>query len=108
MTLAVRIGTLIFAVITGVLAVPLLVMWVFGIPGAPSPEVAAAWEGGLVALTVYIVGDALLLTLYAIFGLLSRWVRELDPVFSVLIFGFWVLFGYTLVRLWPAISLLLG
>ncbi len=100
-----KIGTLIFAGTTAVITLPLLGLWLLGIPGVENAY-AIGWGLGLKTLWHY-----LLVCLFTVVGslLMMGLQRQLAGLRygQVAIAGFfWIFFGYSVVNLYRAFQIM--
>jgi hypothetical protein len=93
-----------FICATAAISLPILGMWVLGVPGVQN-QYAIGWALGLKTLCDYLIGCCISLIVYIIISKIANKYTSLLHLNLVVISAFWVLFVHSAFNLYQALAI---
>ena len=99
--------SLIFASVTVVICLPLLIIMVFGMPGIDDgSDWVKGFKLGFNTIGMYFFGGIILLIVYSIGNFISRKFGVTENIGTFILGMFWLFFGFSVFNLFRALRLL--
>jgi hypothetical protein len=100
-------GTLILMGVSIAVSIPMLFLWILGVPGVQNTY-ARGWSLGLRTLYRYFVGSCTLLISYAVIAMFSRRFHIPHSLNLIILASFWIFFIYSMFNLVRSIQIMIS